>query len=339
MYTSDDTFYVGDLDRYIAIPGAGEREDYDIDDFDLDQFGNLINPLAEAKLESEKAKWGDLWGTIPLLNGVSTSGMDISKIVTVEEWRWARYQAERKIQQHLKARLAESAFLKAILSFGRPYAIRRYAKLERIPLQDAKVASLKRGIEPVIIRLLYNHSITPSYNMTTSIFEFFDQEEMQILSRTSYERTADFQRILHKIIATTRFAEDPTMISLSELARSILSLVRLHFSVAETHLENFDNLEHMLDLYNKVRLTPDSKTKIFLPSGKRYIKNWRLRHLHSLIFYYPKGLRAALTRGLRCRGGSYPRPADACELYLNELALAYCCGTPRWQPEYGGRAW
>lgn len=299
-YDRDLVIWVGDLDDYVdlnAIMRANEQEE------------------RELQLQRDLAEIGD----IPLLSGKSASSRKLNARGTPpSEWRWATHQATQALRDYQGAEV-ERAFLRALLSLGRSYAINAFADWERVSRASAVTATLPLGFRALLDQYLVGEGIQLDFHCRKRVRETLKEADDASLA-TAYRRAAMVQALVHEL-ADYHSPFDRLKLH-RERTRSILALARLRFSTRELDLDSFAELQALVDRYEADRTVERSGTEeLSIVTGRR-IRNWRLRHLHSLIFFYPYSIRHALARGLRHMAET-SQPPDR-TLAINELALAHC---------------
>ncbi len=296
--------WVGDLDGYInidAISAANERE------------------AEQAALELELDEIGEL----RLLAGKSTSARQLNyKDITPSDWRHAVHQAEMAIGSepetifgHSSQRRdgAEEHFIRAMLKLGHSYAVARYAQWERLDYPSAITATLPHGIRALINQFLAAEAIPRSAGTDERIRSVLTNDQASAM--TAYRRAEMLQAALHDIADET--AGHPGGEALDrERTRAMLALARLHFSARELRLSSVTELRELAEAYTADRETLGAKREL-LTSNRRSISNWRLRHIRSLLEFYPYSIRHGLARA--ARSDQFDRVA-----IVNELALAHC---------------
>jgi hypothetical protein len=298
------SIWVGDLDCYInidAICAENERE------------------AEEAALELEL----DEIGEIRLLAGKSTSARYLNcNDITPSDWRYAVHQAgmligseSEAISLHgqVKWKDIEGQFIRAMLKLGNSYAVARYAKLERLDYSSAITATLPHGIRALINQFLIAEGISRSTSADGRIRAVLTGGHS--IPMTAYRRTGMLQAALHAM-ADGR-SDHPGGVSLDrERTRKILALARLHVSTQELRLSSVAELEKLSVAYTCDRQTLGAERELLI-ENRRSIRNWRLRHIRSLLEFYPFSIRHGLERATR--SDQFDRVA-----IINELALAQC---------------
>jgi hypothetical protein len=299
------SIWVGDLDDYIYI-------NTDIDEIDRANE----REAEELRLEAELDEIGD----IPLFAGKSTSAHVLSRLgIPPSEWRWATHQAEQALRDFREWAEIERPFIRGLLSLGKTYSVNRYAAWERVSRASALTATLPFGFKALLDQYLLGIGLKLEPVQREQIRSTLRQAD-NTFGVTAYRRAGMIQALIHQI-AQDASPSGPLMLD-RERTRVILSLARLRFSVAEMDIGSFAEVQSLQGVYATARTIEKMGTDDPpLLTGKK-IRNWRLRHLHSLIFLFPYSIREALARGLRHQAASSKIPERA--IAVNELALAHC---------------
>lgn len=297
----DEMVWVGDIDGHINISAIGREYEQE---------------KAEAALDAEL----DTIGEIALLNGKVISSYAINERgISPSEWRWANFQAEQALCNTLSNSALEHGLVRALLSLGRPYAIARYAKIESVAHPSALAASLPLGFQALLHQFFIGQGIQSVPRIGNRIRSVL-RKLTSLTDENAYGRTSMVQSLIHEI------AEEADgyggAISLDRKAtRTMLSLARLHFSVAEINLISFSQLAELSDLYAKAREAEKIREPEDQSMNTRYIHNWRLRHLRPLTEYFPFSIRNSFMRG--ADHTNLDKELSR-EIAINELALSHC---------------
>lgn len=294
--------WVGDLDGYInieAINRANERE------------------AEEELLRAELDEVGD----IALLAGRSISAHALnSRGVTPSEWRWAIHQAESTLRDPPDAKDIERNLVRALLSLGRPYAIARFAKWENIPHPSALAASLPYGLKALLAQFLVSEGLQRGRKQGELIRTVF-KAATELASDIAYRRTGMIQSAIHKA-ACDAHGPNGSMGLNAEGIRTMLSLTRLHFAVAELNVGSFRELRELDERYEVARAYERTGVDEHPPLIGRHIPAWRLRHIRPLSYLFPFSIRHAIARGAEQM--EWPADRQTRSIAVNELALAHC---------------
>lgn len=313
--------WVGDLDGYIdidAINRANEQE------------------AEEERLQDELDEIGDL----PLLAGKAISARHLNdKGISPSDWRHAVHQADMTIGTapaggplHTGSgrESREGRFLRAMLDLGRPYAVARYARWERVDYPSAVTATLSHGIRALVNQFLVAEAIPRSRHSDERIRGVFLNCERS--GTIAYRRTGLLQAAIHRIADETPGHLGGAALDRGR-TRTMLALARLHFSVVELRAATVGDLHALLTRYDVEREAARSD-QTWMTSRGRTIRAWRLRHVRPLLDLYPYAVRHGFARAvanllagdraeespiLSGTGGAFSRTA-----LVNELALAHC---------------
>lgn len=289
-----------------------------IDDLDDDSSIDSIISSNERAAEDHRAWQYERLGSIELLAGKSLSPFRLSRHdVTVEQWGFELYRAHRYLRGLSAWRSLEPLLLRQLLSAGQAYAIRRYAKEEKIAILLAMTAALPYGIQALMSQFLFRQGLVLSSAQSRQLSSAWKTTSVAD-NLTAYGKTGRIRGELFAIIDQICGPHASTILPREE-TRQILSLMRLNFSVAEMKNSGFARFDRLESLYIAERQNFLEKEKSPSFMG---IRKWQQRHLRPLLFYYPFALRQAIARGRKqakmCEDPSLP------ERVANEVALAYC---------------
>lgn len=271
-----EKIYVGDLDAYISIDGI-----------------NAAN-IREEEDGASHALYEQM-GSIELLAGKSLSPFSLNRRhISPADWQWELYRARRYLRGLHSWRSLEPLLLRHLLSSGRAYAVRRYAKAERISFAAAMTAALPHGMQALMSQFLAQHGLCPSREQSHRLSAAW-RTATAAEDLTAYSKTGRM-RLEIVAIAEDAWGRDGATGLSREATRQILSLTRLHFSVAEMKNGGFSKFSRIEALYDAER---SHFLELESSPGFTGIRNWRQRHLRSLLFYYPFAFRQAVARGRR----------------------------------------
>lgn len=303
--SNGSSVWVGDLDRCICI------------DFDRANERAAERTFLEVEL--------DEIGDLELLAGKAISARQLyEKSIAPSEWRHALHQSEMAIgfssQKELQHECegtdsSVTRFVKGMLDLGRPYAIARYARWERLDYPSALTATLPHGIRALVNQLLASEAITRSRDVDASVRAVLGPSGMG--GMTAYRRTGLLQAALHRIADDTPTHPGGTKLDRSRM-RAILALARLHFSTIELRLISIEELRSLISTYEAERAIAQRDDARITTNG-RLIRSWRLRHVQPLFNLYPYSIRHGLKRALEHGIANFDRT-----VLVNELALAHC---------------
>lgn len=286
-----------------------------------------LNPYADQEWEAEQEEQAEHikklenLGTITLFAGKSISYVALDRRgISPEHWRWGAYQAERFLRHYDSWDRLEPLLMRQLHSLGRAYAIRRYARREKLAIAAAMTAALPHGMSA----LLHEYFLSEGLHSAQS----FSQRISAVLHRclgnadlTAYSKATLVQAEIHAIAAGA-WGESGALTLNRKKTREILSLTRLHFSVAEMKSGGLKRYGQLRDMYDAERERLCRDGPAFLHPFARFVRDWHLQHVWPLTAYYPISVRHALDRGnqhLVMNEGKVNRTVVA-----NELALAYC---------------
>lgn len=302
--TNNSRAWVSDLDDYVSY--------HDIDD------------EMEAKQGLQKLGHYEI-GDLELLAGRAISARLLyEKGISPSEWRHALHLSKMAIGfgsntliQHEEESTGShvSRFVKAMIDLGRPYAIARYARWERLDYPSAITATLPHGIRALVNQLLASEGIPRSRDVDASIQAVLGPSGMSGV--IAYRRTGLLQATLHQIAEHTTTHPGGTKLNRKRM-RAMLALTRLYFSTIELRLASIEELRSLLFIYEEEREIA-RRDEAQITTNGRLIRAWRLRHVQPLVNLFPYSIRHGLKRALAHGEADFDRIA-----LVNELALAHC---------------
>ncbi len=295
-----DPIWIGDLDSYISI----------------DEINYWNRKEEEEQTEHELY---ESTNDIYLLGGTTVKPPWLKdKKISISDWEFEIYRARCRLQEKKLWRNLEPLLVNAIISEGRNYAVRRYAKSENIPINTALTATIQNGIQALISKFYIQHQIAIGQdiwqNLTIKIQDFENLTHITAYDKTTLIRNTIFDSIYKE-------HQHPTKLKLNEL-RILLSAIRLYYSYREIRVSKFSYLKKIENKYKieKEKHTQENNDKYNLRTGN--IKNWKIRHLRSLLYYYPYEFRNTIDRGQL--ESEMTTSKQISEAAVNELALLYC---------------
>jgi hypothetical protein len=305
-----NSFWVGDLQAYMSYP-TGD----DDDGWNVDEDGRA----SEVQEELNKI------GKVQLLAGKSISAKYLyEQGIAPSEWRNALHQSEMSLG-HPSTNVGLTTFgdnetfvirfVKGMLNLGRPYAVARYARLEKLDYPSAVTATLPYGLSALVNQFLLSERIPRTREAAIDIRNVLDPHA--VADQTAYHKTGMLQTTLHRIADDT-----PQHLGGSKLdrgrMRTLLALTRLYFTTIETKLSSLDDLRSLLKRYELERKFAIGDVRRVTTNG-RPIKSWRVRHIQPLYNFYPYAIRHGLQRAVVHGSAKFDHVT-----LVNELALAHC---------------
>lgn len=294
--------WVGDLDGYIdigAISASNSLEDQE-------------EEIEEALIEI---------GEIALFAGKTVSSRALySRGVNSDKWRWAQHSAQKSLGQAQTRSEIEAAFLKAIIDYGRRYAIARYATFEGLSYSSAITATFPHGIRALLYKYMVSEPLLADRTQRIEIQKTL-QHARSAPDLTAYERAGEIRKGLHYLAIAAGGPEGHLCLDRDGM-REMLSLCRLHFLALECRARSVSELQKMKFRYELAHIEASRECdKGQVLSGK-YIQNWKMRHQHPLFFFFPYCIRNALARAtFQDIEGTTPFDRKTA---VNELALTIC---------------
>lgn len=182
--------------------------------------------------------------------------------------------------------IKDAAFALSESKFFKKEAV-RYARYEKIPTEFALVALNDDCLKYLVGLFLKRHlSSTFTPKVLRECQELTKKWQKNLELATPYDRTGEFQLYLHGL--ANSWPGDRGELNIpAKLMRIILSTARLHFSYSDEKNLSVSDLNKVLATQMKVA---DSESKsgedeffqnacLASTTTKRYIKNWRKRHL------------------------------------------------------------
>lgn len=298
---SGDSVWVSDLDSHISI---NHQDEYSDDEASIqDEFNSV--------------------GEIKLLNKKSISARDLlKKSISPSDWHHAVHKSrliigyddldfEGKINQHLL-----NDFLKGMLALGRRYAITRYAKSEHLDYATALTATYVHGIRALVNQFLSSEQIRRTTDVEAIVRIALDPDPTSRM--TAYQKTGLMQLALHRIADEAPGHPGSEKLDRYRM-RDLLSLTRLYFSSVELRDISLDHLRSIHETYSISRTFEKNECREHAPINGSHIRAWRLRHIRSLVYFYPYAIRFGLDRAL-----AHNFNHVEVKTLVNELALAHC---------------
>jgi len=299
--------WISDIDGYIDVDNM--HDPYELSELEL------LEIRRDFDLELDEL------GEFPLLSGAFISARRLDNYgISPKSWRYQVHLAERSLQDPGNSANIERILLDRLLSLGNRYALARYAKWEKIYFHTALTATFPHGISALLDQFMTEQKLTgiPSQRrLISETLQFASQKDCL----TAYERTGIVQAVIHKIVTDACKNSKPVLLDRTGM-KNILSLVRLHYSAGEIRVRWFGALNKLNCLYQNARDEVRGRANCKPVIAGRHIRNWELRHLQPLTYFYPYSIRYAIDRGIRHFGEKYPE-IDR-NIAINEIALAHC---------------
>ena len=344
-YEGGGPIWVRDFDDYYEVDDDDNFDEILDNDSEttctssvLRRSGRLARPVRSALIGSETLLGDkeqdaegqrrdaqlDEMGDLRLLSGEATSLFTLfGSAISAVDYRWAKHQAEQTLGHAGEGDALERALGRGLLSLGKTYAINRYATWERVSRPAALTATLPFGFRALLDRYLLGEGLGSEPGQRALIGKTLQQAK-DSSGITAYRRAGLVQALIHTM-ASTALPEGPLSLD-RERTREILALARLRFSVAELEIGSFNEMGSLRKLYQRERAEEQSGAHEFWPVRGRKIRNWRMRHLHSLVFLFPDAVRHALARGIKrfeLTSAPFSVPLDRA-IAVNELTIAHC---------------
>jgi hypothetical protein len=168
------------------------------------------------------------------------------------------------------------------------YMIVRYANKEFLSFEYIKIAK-----QPNCLKILINGFLKQvgKYVLTKEINDEIDSfietiyinDDLEIV----YHRVAKIQKFIHDKIDEKHGKNAHIDLPVKQI-RDLLSTARLHLNIQDFMYKDINSIAYLI---NQSILASEAEIKnptpVILPKGKKYIKNWRVRHMRPLIYFNP----------------------------------------------------
>ena len=171
--------------------------------------------------------------------------------------------------------------------------ISSYAKKENIPVEFAKLAKKSDCIK-VLTGFFFKRCLVIPFDgkVINEAEDLINKWIKNASFETPYEKTRHFQIFLHEICIRKNGVDSELNLP-PDLMRVILSTSRLHFSYMD---EMNESLYYLGRVINKCTIAANNELKVinygFSPeylvseeNGKKFIKNWKVRHLKPIFSF------------------------------------------------------
>jgi hypothetical protein len=161
----------------------------------------------------------------------------------------------------------------------------RYCEFEKLPSDYSDVALQKNVLVGVIDQHIKKLGIVLSQieidELTMLVIQLYNNEE----NKNIYSRVTDIQSFVHSK-AKIYLGDGGELKLNTEMMRKLLSISRLHLNIADIKKGNISLIINELKINKQQRESKQESFPNYLyKAEKRYIKNWKVRHLRS-IFYF-----------------------------------------------------
>lgn len=175
----------------------------------------------------------------------------------------------------------------------------RYCDYENLPSDYAEVALQKFILADSIEQHLKMQSITLSEREFNELAGIVANLYKNKNNKNIYSRVGEIQHYVH--LKAKKYLGNHGELKLnSEIMRKLLSLSRLHLNIVDLKKSNIDVIINELKVNHQTRGRKiDPFPNYLLKAGKRFIKNWKVRHLRSLLFFATRDERDFLQKLLK----------------------------------------
>jgi hypothetical protein len=213
---------------------------------------------------------------------------DAEKKVLAQRYKKKKSTAIKLIAGLNNKEQIQNKIIKKLFHDELDYMINRYAKKESLPIEYIKIAQQQNCLEILIKGFLKKDG---EYVLTSEIIDeinsfieiIYMNDDLEIV----YQRVAKIQKFIHGKIDAKHGQDAHLNITVKHI-RNLLSACRLHLNLYDFKYKDINSLIYIID---KSKEASDAEminpTKVVIPKGKKYIKNWRVRHMKTLFYFTP----------------------------------------------------
>lgn len=237
------------------------------------------------------------------------------------QWKQFHAKAVKALAHHSSENIINKFLPKELLKLGLPAGIKRYGKLENLPQQNQELVQNKNCIFYLLLELFSQEGISLNFETTQKWRGFSNKFFRSTKGATAYDKTSTLQTFIHAEVNRLNGKNASDKLN-KERMRIVLSTVRLHLSCLEIKVNNLSELTKLTESYTasiKIEKS-DSNSKPSSHTGK-HIKNWKLRHIKPILWYFPESIRNSLrTLISQERGDGFEPIENLKDRSINELA-------------------
>jgi len=194
-------------------------------------------------------------------------------------------------------RQIQNKIVKKLINDGLDRMICRYAQKENLSLEYVEIAQQKNCLSILIngfLKKFGNYALTKELiiQVNNIIEDIYINDELEIV----YKRVSKIQKFLHGKIDEKHGKASHLNIPVKPI-KDLLSASRLHLNIYDIKYKDINSL---LYLFCRSKEASDAElakpSKIALAKNKRYVKNWQVRHMKSLIYLFPQLDRSKIHR-------------------------------------------
>jgi len=190
----------------------------------------------------------------------------------------------------------KNVVLKKIILESLDYAIDNYAKEERLSHELVEIAKQDNGLYILLKLFFKNQNLILDYELIKEIKVLVDTIYNQTNSKFIYLKVADVQAIIHNMIEE-KFGINSHMNLNKKEMRIVLSTTRLHLEIRDIKYKDAEELIILKRKTNQFQSKVyDSPSRPKLLLGQKYIPHWKVRHLKSLLRYFPDDFQEIFSR-------------------------------------------
>ena len=190
----------------------------------------------------------------------------------------------------------KNAVSKKIILESLDYAINSYAEEEKLPYEFVEIAKQDNGLYILLKLFFKNQNLILDPELIEEIEDIVDLVYHKISSKFVYLRVAGIQDIIHDMIQEKFGINSHINLNKKEM-RIILSTARLHLEIRDIRHKDAEELMILRRKTNELQSNVyDYPSRPELLPGQKYVPTWRVRHLKSLLRYFPDDFKKILSR-------------------------------------------
>ena len=162
----------------------------------------------------------------------------------------------------------------------------RYAEIESLPKEHVKIVKLNNCLE-ILIKGFFKKvgGFVLTSNLIDEIDSFIESIYINDDLKIVYERVSEIQRFIHENIDFKYGSNAHQKLPVKHI-KNLLSASRLHLNIYDIKYMDSCPLILLIERSNEASTAEKiNNKKISLPKGKKYIKNWRVRHMRPLLYF------------------------------------------------------
>lgn len=225
--------------------------------------------------------------TIDLSDFADSDVVEPMNITKVETVRILSREATKAVSHLKSVEQIQNKLLKKLIDLNLSVMIRSYSRNEKLPEEHVRAARQPRAL-PILLKGFFKAHLYSELDVRildsveTLCEKIYRNDELDIV----YDRVSLLQRFVHDLIDEE--IGDGQRFSLPvKPMRHLLSAARLHLNIVDFKHQSPQTLLSILKL-SKQASDEERVLKrgaISIPRGRRYILNWRVLHLDSIMQY------------------------------------------------------